>query len=929
MRKVLIGLISFVVVLLGFWAYIQWMDTAPIQVPKASELQDELVMPEIDPEMQTIGGTKLITVGQTQYFRYDPVTKEVVAEYGFESLLNPGESSRWRAEKPYLIFYQSDFRCRVDSKRGTFQVETSGSQSVPKDAQLDEEVVIHIIPEPGSGIAETTIHMDDLTFSSERSEFSTDGPVTIQSSQLQLEGYGLVLIFNMGLGKIEYLQIKDLDFLQVSGLAPSSSPLGTKPQEASPGGTEIAAGHEGIQEEETGSPSNLYQCAIRDNVVIQYGNELVVSGADAVDILNVRLASMNETDGRSGGSRGNAGTSDSQRSSAVQGQAAHNVTVRCDGGMIIQPMQLAGIGDGSLDAAMSFEMSGAPLKIDRIREGFGDEFDTLAHCGVLYYKPVEDVLHLFTNPRQPRILLNTDQANSRIETDGNVSWDRKAQRANIGGPGRVYIGNTHNPAAPPSEIAFNGVMDLLFAQMPGDLSSATIRTINFTGGMDAILRQNGTLKTLADTAVFEFAGENQLSEARLDGDVQFESFEAGKTSSTAAAESAVFYFDNNQIASADLKGAVHFVSASGRMDSPNARIEFGPDANGSLHPKMIRTDGDSVLQTLSGTQQPPAKFEARKIDYDMQTGAGLAHGPIQVTFYQTPESNTASDNWVPVTITADENARFLADTDRTIRQVIFNKNVIAARITETPLFTQQDEFHGDRLVVDVGKDAAGSTAISRITFSEGKVFGQSKKWRDEEVLSNVRLTCTEMVFDQSAGRILAAGPGKIELDNSKASAEQAAVSGLSFRRPCVARVRDFQTIEMDLNTLELLVNGREKTMLAEYWPLENGVVVDEILASSVQLKLTFVEDSAGGVLLGSVNTDKGIYFEQKDKYILVGQTLKYDALSDVGWLTITGSEAMPAMVNNARVPAIRYNVNTGQLETSLSTVPGVLSVPNQ
>ncbi len=66
MRKVLIGLISFVVVLLGFWAYIQWMDTAPIQVPKASELQDELVMPEIDPEMQTIGGTKLITVGQTQ-----------------------------------------------------------------------------------------------------------------------------------------------------------------------------------------------------------------------------------------------------------------------------------------------------------------------------------------------------------------------------------------------------------------------------------------------------------------------------------------------------------------------------------------------------------------------------------------------------------------------------------------------------------------------------------------------------------------------------------------------------------------------------------------------------------------------------------------------------------------------------------------------
>jgi hypothetical protein len=952
MRKVLIGLISFGVVLLGFWGYVQWMDTAPIQVPRIADSQ-EMAMPAAGADPQPLGDTTLEIVGPTRYVKIDPDTKNVVAEYGFEMLLNPGEeSSRWRVEKPYLVFYQSDYQCRIESQRGTFQIETAGSQSVPKDAQLDENVVIHIMPNPGSRMAETTIHMDDVTFSSERSEFATDGPVTIESSQLQLEGYGLVLIFNTGLGKVEFLQIKDLDFLRVSDFASPASPARSKTantstaipsqqtaQRSTPDAAFSLDQAVFASKPEVVSPSALYQCAIRDNVVIQYGSELIVSGADQVDILNIRFSETADADVQDGGSAVSTAAPSSGREKsvadtpiqpAVQGEVSQDVIVRCDGGMIIQPMQpLGAISEPSSDAALSFEMSGAPLKIDRLRQGTGNDFETLAHCGVLYYEPIEDVLRLFTNQRQPQILLNTHQSSSRIETKGNVAWDRKAQRANIGGPGRVYIGNTSDPAAPPSEIAFNGGMDLLFAQMPDDISSATIRTINFTGGMDAVLRQNGTLKTLADTAVFEFGGENQLAEARLDGDVHFESFEKGISSSKAQAQSAVFHFDNNQIAAADLKGAVHFASDSGRMDSSNARIEFGPDVNGSMHPKMIRTDGDSVLQTFSGAEQPPAKFEAKKIEYDMLTGTGLAQGPVRFTFYQPNDPNvTTTDGWIPVTITAEQNAQFLADADRTVNQVIFNKNVIATRVTKTTLFTQLDEFHGNKLIVDVGKDAAGTTAISGITFTEGNVFGQSKKMRDEEILSNVRLTCTEMTFDQAKGRVLATGPGKIELDNSKASAEQAAATGLNFRRPCVARVRDFQTIEMDLNTLELLVNGREKTMLAEYWPLENGIVVDEILASSVQLKLKFIEDSAGNVLLGSVNTDKGIYFEQKEKYILVGQTLTYDALSDVGWLTITGSEAMPAMVNRARVPVIRYNVNTGQLQTSLSAVPGVLNIPD-
>jgi hypothetical protein len=33
------------------------------------------------------------------------------------------------------------------------------------------------------------------------------------------------------------------------------------------------------------------------------------------------------------------------------------------------------------------------------------------------------------------------------------------------------------------------------------------------------------------------------------------------------------------------------------------------------------------------------------------------------------------------------------------------------------------------------------------------------------------------------------------------------------------------------------------------------------------------------------------------------------------------------MVNGARMPYIHYNVNTGQLETQLSTIPGAVPLP--
>ena len=957
MRRFLIGLISFVVVFVGFWIYVGLMDTPPIQVADVSDVPD-MDVSQTAPGARSIGDTKPIEVGTARNFIYDPITKEIVTEYGFDELLNPGEgSSRWRVEKPYLIFYQEGGQYRIDANRGIFQVDTVGSKSAPsfKDAQLDEDVVIHITPCPGSQMAETTILMDDLMFSSERSEFATDGPVAIQSSQVQMDGYGLILIFNTGVGKIEYLQIKDLDFLRLRGFASSDSDFGsdgnlTKGKNESEMEAESAKQQAADSQSQTLSPEeaevdifDLYQCAISNNVLIQYGDELLVSGADQVNIQNIDLSGMNEAD--SGNTVDEHGVEENTKTEPVSvpsktatqqsvvqvDDGSQDIVVRCDGGMIIQPMKNR--GETGSDSGLAFEMSGTPLKIGHVGGGEVKGNETLAHCGALSYKPAEDILYLFTNALQPKILLNMHESNSRIETSGNVFWDRQSPHANIEGPGKVYIGDAKNPTVQPSEISFNGVMDLLFAQMPDNISSATIQTINLTGGMDAVLRQNGMLKTLADSAVLEFGNENQLSEARLNGDVFFESFKEGESSSQAASESATFYFDNNQIAKADLNGAVHFASASGQMDSANAEIEFEPDSSGQMHPTIIRTDGEAVLQTISSVaEQPPAKFEAKRIDYDLQTGSGLAHGPIRFTYFQEADPNDAAlDTWIPLTIIADGDAHFVAGNNQGIQQIVFDDNVIAMRLFETSLFTQQDEFHGDKLIVDIDKDDVGKTDVSKITFTEGKVFGQSIKTRGEEKLFHVHMACKEMSYDLSDGIILAQGPGEIQLDNSKVQSTESGGTGVNFKRSCYAFIDGFDTIRWVLNAQKIVADGDEDTMRFVYIPLVDGKEEKYIYVHSQQIEASFLTDSNEKPALKRVFTDKGVTYLEKDKFnektllTLVGQTLEYDAMSNVGWLTITGSEANPAFINGNRTPGIRFNVNTGQFDTSLSTTPGVLS----
>lgn len=994
MRKIIIGFVSLALVTAAFWAYIHFMDTAPvIDSPSPKETPD-IEMPEItqtSEESGGISGVKDKYIIDGSYTVLDPDSKQVKAKYGFEKLLNPGtgQGTFRQVIKPYVILYEDSYQCRVDADEGIFQINTDSDRETPQDARLSGNVVIHLVPKTNSQINEVYIYLDDLEFSSERSEFATDGSVRVLSNQLKMEGLGLVLIFNTQAGRIEYMRIMDLDSIRIKNTG-SIRTKNNAESESTPGGTKVLARRDSksplpIQSNQ----EDFYQCLIEDNVVIRYGRELIVGGASKVNIKNILLKQSSEPFDKNASDVNK--TAENEQKTVVQSSVStesgnelktkssqkpsfseepDDIVVTCDGGIVLQPIDNNNKGPQKFPTPeLSVEMSGDPLFIERIIANTADRLEPLIHCGLLTYKPNEEILRLFTDT-QPQIVLNASASKSRIETAGDVFWDMDGLLASIAGPGIVYLENHEKPELEPSEIAFNGMMDLIFADLPDQTAWTTIQTINLTGGMTVLLKQNGWYHTIADAARLEFGSENSLSEALLSGGVEFKTvnadepqravaesakFEFGPENSlataymsggvvfeshhenkqsSAVADSAVFHFIGNKLRLADLKGTVSFASDRGMLTSSSAQVLFTPDKNGSVRPGVVNLLGEAVLQTIPDTtDRPPAKFEAHKIDYDLQTGSGYAYGPIRFTYYLEPAAGvTTIDPWIQATITADNNATFTADANRRIKQVILNENVIATRKYKTLTYEQRDVFHGETLIVDI-ENKDGNRNVQDITIKDGDVFANSVRTRDDQTLFQVKMDCREIAFRREGNLVGAKGPGKIELVNREHLAVSEIESGgLNFGRPCVAQVINFNEILWNLNKESIHAASDNQTLQLAYVPLsDEGKPEKYIYVHSREFDLDFMTTPKGQTSLKKVFTNKGIIYEEYNAdmsnriYELKGQTLEYDGLSGNQWLKISESDSIPCEANGQKVPYIFLNLKTGQLQTAISPTSGILA----
>jgi hypothetical protein len=92
-------------------------------------------------------------------------------------------------------------------------------------------------------------------------------------------------------------------------------------------------------------------------------------------------------------------------------------------------------------------------------------------------------------------------------------------------------------------------------------------------------------------------------------------------------------------------------------------------------------------------------------------------------------------------------------------------------------------------------------------------------------------------------------------------------------------------------------------------------------------ELLFAKDETGKDMLSEINAGGGVYLEQQNEHILMGQTLRYTGAD--GWVHIEGSENRPCFADGARVPVIDYNFQTGKLTFKLGKSPGAISLPQK
>jgi hypothetical protein len=227
-RKLIIGMVSVFVVVITFVIYTnRGSSTEIVQTP--NDRVDTLKRPDFT-NSQKFGDSVIGEVDNAEFITRDLVTKEVTRIFGFEKMLNPEKNSeKMRLRKPYMEFFGDDHVCKITSDEGNFRIEKVMNEISPQTARLYGHVEIEIKFEDKGVPTTGTIYLEDLDYDSEKSAMATDKSVVAVFDNAVMEGTGMLLIYNSAKSRIEYFEIKDLDFIKIKDIAKMSKDRKEKP----------------------------------------------------------------------------------------------------------------------------------------------------------------------------------------------------------------------------------------------------------------------------------------------------------------------------------------------------------------------------------------------------------------------------------------------------------------------------------------------------------------------------------------------------------------------------------------------------------------------------------------------------------------------------------------------------------------------------
>ncbi len=361
-RKFVVWLISFAVVLAVFLLYRSASDTGVIEITRLDRGIGQMDANRFiaDSNAGQVGQAKLEYLERARFETVDAKTRKLKRVVGFEKVLHK-TGNEWMLDKPYMNVFQDRLRYDITADTGTIELENvEGSDPTPKSAVLKGNVVIHILPETVASRSDSFVYLNQIAFDSDRAMFYSDDDVNFVSADAQLIGKGLEVVYNSITNRLEYLKVKQVDFLNIRKLAQTDQIKEKHPQDTPVKVSSAEPAEVKPTPAEFEENKDSFQCLFRDNVVLEYENEVILASEMAITNLLWSSSQKSQQPQTSASSvepnisestvgqmpaepfdKLRAGQQQNTKAAAPDEKESVIATVKCDGPMIIRPTPAA------------------------------------------------------------------------------------------------------------------------------------------------------------------------------------------------------------------------------------------------------------------------------------------------------------------------------------------------------------------------------------------------------------------------------------------------------------------------------------------------------------------------------------------------------------------------------------------------------------
>jgi hypothetical protein len=311
-------------------------------------------------------------------------------------------------------------------------------------------------------------------------------------------------------------------------------------------------------------------------------------------------------------------------------------------------------------------------------------------------------------------------------------------------------------------------------------------------------------------------------------------------------------------------------------------------------------------------------FRAKRIDYDMASGDGVAQGPVEAVFFaQSMGDPNVSSGKTRASIKAAKQATFAAE-DNEIR---FIGDVVTQVVEPSAGWQQKSTVNSDEVVARIRSltkgQKAGLSSIEDLKCIGEVVKLESVRKSGEKLLGGVNLKCLNLHYDGASRVVTAAGPGVIAVDNSHVPADASGPNDVSLSRRCYAAVDKFGELKWSVDDGRIQAEGPPEGLRVAYWPvLADGKYGSRIVVDTRSVEGTFARLPDGRTEIDALSALGGVYIERGDSQKIWGDKFLYK--QNTGLLTVTGRPDKPCVYNGVQAEQFEMNIRDGSVKTNLS-----------